>query len=55
LRAIDVGFTDTEGTSILHVPDLHLVVAGDVVYGDVHQYLIRSEHEGQERGMDQGD
>jgi glyoxylase-like metal-dependent hydrolase (beta-lactamase superfamily II) len=42
LRAIDVGFTDTEGTSVLHVPDLHLVVAGDVVYGDVHQYLIEA-------------
>jgi hypothetical protein len=26
----------------LHVPDLHLVVAGDVVYGDVHQYLIEA-------------
>jgi glyoxylase-like metal-dependent hydrolase (beta-lactamase superfamily II) len=42
LRAIDVGFTDTESTSILHVPDLHLVVAGDVVYGDVHQYLVEA-------------
>lgn len=42
LRAIDVGFTDTEGTSVLHVPDLHLVVAGDVVYGDVHQFLIEA-------------
>lgn len=42
LRAIDVGFTDTEGTSVLHIPDLHAVVAGDVVYGDVHQYLIEA-------------
>lgn len=42
LHAIDVGFTDTHGTSVLHIPDLHTVIAGDVVYGDVHQYLIEA-------------
>jgi glyoxylase-like metal-dependent hydrolase (beta-lactamase superfamily II) len=38
-RAIEVGHTDTIDTTVLHVPDLNLVVAGDVVYGDVHQYF----------------
>jgi glyoxylase-like metal-dependent hydrolase (beta-lactamase superfamily II) len=38
-RAIEVGHTDTVDTTILHVPDIHLVVAGDVVYGDVHQFF----------------
>ncbi|MEU1528148.1 MBL fold metallo-hydrolase [Streptomyces fagopyri] len=39
LRAIELGHTDTDGTSALHVPSLGLVVAGDAVYGDVHLYL----------------
>jgi glyoxylase-like metal-dependent hydrolase (beta-lactamase superfamily II) len=39
LRAIQVGHTDTNDTTVLHVPDLDLVVAGDAVYGDVHQFF----------------
>lgn len=39
LRAIEVGHTDTYNTTILHVPSIRLVVAGDAVYGDVHQYF----------------
>ena len=35
-RAVEAGHTDTLDTTVLHVPDLHLVVAGDVVYGGVH-------------------
>jgi glyoxylase-like metal-dependent hydrolase (beta-lactamase superfamily II) len=38
-RVIQVGRTDTVDTTVLHVPDLSLVVAGDAVYGDVHQYF----------------
>tara|TARA_R110002003_G_scaffold126_29_gene11706 strand:- start:2221 stop:3036 length:816 start_codon:yes stop_codon:yes gene_type:complete len=38
-RVIQVGHTDTVDTTVLHVPDLSLVVAGDAVYGDVHQYF----------------
>lgn len=38
-RAIEVGHTDTYNTTVLHVPSIHLVVAGDAVYGDVHQYF----------------
>jgi glyoxylase-like metal-dependent hydrolase (beta-lactamase superfamily II) len=36
---VDVGYTDTEATSILHVPELDLVVAGDVIYNGAHLYL----------------
>jgi len=42
LQIIDVGHTDTDETSILHVPDLDLVVAGDVIYNGVHMYLGES-------------
>jgi glyoxylase-like metal-dependent hydrolase (beta-lactamase superfamily II) len=40
LRAIDVGHTDTDKTSVLHVPSIALVVAGDAVYNGVHQYFL---------------
>jgi glyoxylase-like metal-dependent hydrolase (beta-lactamase superfamily II) len=42
LRIVDVGHTDTDATSVLHVPSLALVVAGDAVYNGVHQYLVES-------------
>jgi glyoxylase-like metal-dependent hydrolase (beta-lactamase superfamily II) len=42
LSVIDVGHSDTDATSVVHVPDLDLVVAGDVVYNGVHQYLVES-------------
>jgi glyoxylase-like metal-dependent hydrolase (beta-lactamase superfamily II) len=42
LAIVDVGHTDTEGTSVLHVPDLELVVAGDVIYNGVHMWLGES-------------
>jgi hypothetical protein len=38
-HAIEVGHTDTYKTTVLHVPSIRLVVAGDAVYGDVHQYF----------------
>jgi glyoxylase-like metal-dependent hydrolase (beta-lactamase superfamily II) len=38
-RIIEVGHSDTHDTTVLYVPDLRLVVAGDVVYGDVHQFF----------------
>lgn len=39
LLIVEVGHTDTEATSVLHVPDLGLVVAGDVIYNGAHLYL----------------
>ncbi|MEU3979070.1 MBL fold metallo-hydrolase [Streptomyces sp. NPDC026672] len=46
LRVIELGHTDSDGTSALHVPSLGLVVAGDAVYGDVHQHLAESGEDG---------
>ncbi|WP_370542048.1 MBL fold metallo-hydrolase [Amycolatopsis sp. FDAARGOS 1241] len=40
VRAVDVGHTDTDKTSVLHVPALGLVVAGDTVYNGIHQYIL---------------
>ncbi|KAH8692305.1 beta-lactamase-like protein [Talaromyces proteolyticus] len=39
LHVIEVGHTDTYNTTVLHVPSIRLIVAGDAVYGDVHQYF----------------
>ena len=45
LVAVEVGHTDTDDTTVLHVPSLGLVVAGDVAYNDVHVYLAESDHD----------
>lgn len=39
---VDVGHGDADDNSVLHVPDLGLVVAGDVIYNGVHMYLGQS-------------
>ncbi|MGF7237217.1 MAG: MBL fold metallo-hydrolase [Frankia sp.] len=39
---IPVGTTDTDHSSIVHVPDLSLVVSGDVVYNQTHLWLMGS-------------
>jgi glyoxylase-like metal-dependent hydrolase (beta-lactamase superfamily II) len=41
-EAVEVGHTDTDDTTVLHVPSIGLVVAGDVAYNGVHQYLLES-------------
>jgi glyoxylase-like metal-dependent hydrolase (beta-lactamase superfamily II) len=42
LVAVELGHTDTDNTTCLHVPSIGLVVAGDAVYNDVHLYLAES-------------
>jgi glyoxylase-like metal-dependent hydrolase (beta-lactamase superfamily II) len=42
IQAIETGHTDTDDTTVLHVPSIGLVVAGDVAYNGVHQYLLES-------------
>lgn len=39
LMLAEVGHADTDDNSVLHVPDLGLVVAGDVIYNGAHMYL----------------
>ncbi|SFW79719.1 MBL fold metallo-hydrolase [Amycolatopsis australiensis] len=39
LIPVEVGHSDCDDSTVLHVPALGLVVAGDVAYNNVHQYL----------------
>ena len=41
LAIVEVGPTDSDDTTVLHIPDLELVVAGDVIYNGVHMYLAQ--------------
>jgi len=45
LRAVEVGHTDTEGSTVLWVPRLGLVVGGDVVYNATYPYLTETTPE----------
>jgi glyoxylase-like metal-dependent hydrolase (beta-lactamase superfamily II) len=45
LVAVEVGHTDSDNTTVLHVPSISLVVAGDVAYNDVHLYFAESDHD----------
>jgi glyoxylase-like metal-dependent hydrolase (beta-lactamase superfamily II) len=42
LVIVEVGSTDSDDSTVLHVPDLELVVAGDVIYNGVHMYLAQT-------------
>jgi len=42
LTVVELGHTDTDYTTCLHVPSVGLVVAGDAAYNDVHLYLVES-------------
>ncbi|MCW2939003.1 MAG: fold metallo-hydrolase [Actinomycetia bacterium] len=46
IQAVETGHTDTDDTTILYVPSIGLVVAGDVAYNGVHQYLLESGNGG---------
>jgi glyoxylase-like metal-dependent hydrolase (beta-lactamase superfamily II) len=52
LHAIELGHTDTDGTSALHVPSIGLVVAGDAVYGDIHLYLAEAKGSGTQEWLE---
>jgi glyoxylase-like metal-dependent hydrolase (beta-lactamase superfamily II) len=52
LHPVEVGHTDTDDTTVLHVPSIDLVVAGDVVYNGVHQYLLETGDGGFERWLE---
>jgi glyoxylase-like metal-dependent hydrolase (beta-lactamase superfamily II) len=45
LVVVELGHTDTDYTTCLHVPSIGLVVAGDSAYNDVHLYLAESSDE----------
>ena len=45
LRLINVGQSDTNPTTIVHIPDLNAVVAGDVAYNKIHMWLAQTDHD----------
>ncbi|MBB3348321.1 MBL fold metallo-hydrolase [Sphingomonas sp. BK069] len=45
-EVIDLGHTDTDDTTGLHVPSLGLVVAGDAVYNEAHPFLVETDRAG---------
>jgi glyoxylase-like metal-dependent hydrolase (beta-lactamase superfamily II) len=45
LEIIDAGHTDTAHSTSLWVPDLRLIVAGDVVYNDTHPFTTETTTE----------
>jgi len=49
LVVIPLGFTDTVGTTCLHVPSLQLIAAGDAAYNGVHPRLMEA-NQNQKRG-----
>lgn len=51
LVPVEVGHSDTDETTVLHVPALGLVVAGDVVYNGVHQFLLEAGNDGIEQWL----
>ncbi len=45
-RVVDLGHTDTNDTTGLHVASLDLVVSGDAVYNEVHPFLVETDKAG---------
>lgn len=52
LHAVETGHTDTDDSSVLHVPSIGLVVAGDVVYNGVHQMMLEGGNGGLQAWLD---
>jgi glyoxylase-like metal-dependent hydrolase (beta-lactamase superfamily II) len=42
LQVVEAGHTDTQGTTALWVPDIRLLVSGDVAYNNTHMYLAET-------------
>jgi len=45
LHIITVGQSDTAPSTIVHIPDLDAVIACDVAYNGIHQWLADTDHE----------
>ncbi|MBB5404455.1 glyoxylase-like metal-dependent hydrolase (beta-lactamase superfamily II) [Paraburkholderia sp. JPY162] len=46
LRVVNIGHTDTDNTTALHVPSIGLVISGDAIYNNTHPYLVESDGDG---------
>jgi glyoxylase-like metal-dependent hydrolase (beta-lactamase superfamily II) len=51
LKVIETGYTDTASSTALWVPDLRLIVAGDVAYNGIHQYMGETTTQSREAWM----
>lgn len=45
IEIIENGFTDTHDTTSLWIPDLKLIIAGDVTYNGIHSYLAETNQD----------
>jgi glyoxylase-like metal-dependent hydrolase (beta-lactamase superfamily II) len=45
IRIITVGQSDTAASTIVYIPSLDAVIAGDVAYNGIHQWLAQTDHE----------
>jgi glyoxylase-like metal-dependent hydrolase (beta-lactamase superfamily II) len=45
LRIITVGQSDTSVSTIVYIPSLDAVIAGDVAYNGIHQWLAQTDHD----------
>jgi glyoxylase-like metal-dependent hydrolase (beta-lactamase superfamily II) len=45
LRVISVGQSDTDPSTVVHVPDLDAVIGGDVCYNRIHVWLALTNHD----------
>lgn len=52
IELVDVGQSDVPESSIVHIPELGTVIAGDVVYNDMHMWLSGSDHASRLRWLD---
>jgi glyoxylase-like metal-dependent hydrolase (beta-lactamase superfamily II) len=43
---VDIGHTDTDHSTCLHVPSIDLVISGDAIYNGAHLYLAESNKQG---------
>lgn len=51
LRIVEVGQGDIQPSTVVHIPELDAVVAGDVVYNQIHSMLGLSGPEGWQRWL----
>ena len=49
---IDIGQGDTEHSTIMHVPSIAAIVAGDVVYNQVHMITGETDEQSRQKWMD---
>jgi glyoxylase-like metal-dependent hydrolase (beta-lactamase superfamily II) len=45
INIVEAGHSDTNDSTFVHIPDLSMVVAGDVCYNELHQWLVESPDE----------